>query len=294
MTPDEAKVILHLCPPGDETNPDVPGLSAALELAASNPELGTWWEQEKNFEGQFSRKLASLTPPVELLVTIMRGGATIFFASRLIAESTGETLAELPALADEPDSKKSAVEALASALPPEPEPAPRSALTWWWRIAVLSVAFLVMLLLALLFVLPVSSNSSGQLGAQLPDFTHYATQLAALAAPPPSGQTLADMQQYLIDSHAPNPSNPLGGAAAENGAVPISVTTEVWNAHLLTHYIVQSPAGVSHWFILNQTEFPLDEDAPGISESTVDGFRVQTWRSDGFIYVAVKPSAAAR
>ncbi len=106
MTPAEAQAILALCPPGDDTNPDVPGLLPARRLAASDPALAAWWEQEKNFDDQFSRKLASLTPPVELAATILRGGATIFFASRLIAESTGENPDALPVVADDPPRRR--------------------------------------------------------------------------------------------------------------------------------------------------------------------------------------------
>ncbi len=259
MTPDEAKAILNLCPPDDETNPEVPGVGEALGLAENDSKLGAWWAQEKNFDRQFSRKLAALAPPGELAATIMRGGATIFFASRLIAESTGEPLAELPAIADEPNPKKSAVAALAADLRLDDEPTRGSSPTWWWRAAVLSVALLVIFLLALLSVLPVSSKSGGLAEAQLPAFTHYAAQLAALAPPPPAGQTLADMQQYLAANHAPNPPDPLGLASSPNGATPRSVSAEVWTTHSITHYIVQTGAVITHLFILNQAEFPAHE-----------------------------------
>jgi hypothetical protein len=291
MTPDEAKAILHLCPPGDEGGADVPGAGEARDLAAANPQLAAWWELEKNFDGQFSRKLASIAPPAELAATIMRGGATIFFASRLIAESTGETLEELPAIADEPEPKKSAVDTLAAALTPEKELAPPPSINWWWRAAIFSVVLVVILLLVMLLVLPTSLNSGAAAGAQLSDFTHYAAQLATLPVPPPSGHTLAELQKYLDASHAPNPPDPLGPSSNLNGATPISATAEIWNTHPITHYIVQSGPEVTHLFILNQAEFPNDEVEAKIFEDTVDGYRVQTWSGDGFIYMTLSRPA---
>jgi len=287
MTPDQAKAIFNLCLPGEEASLDVPGLAEALALAAAIPDLATWWEEEKNFEEQYSRKLASILPPPGLAATIMRGGATIFFASRLIAESTGEPLTELPPTGEDGPAKPSAVDVLA----PVVEPKKPTALTWWWRAAVLSVALLVILLLALLIVMPASSSSTGPDDALLPDFTHYATQLATLPPPPQSGQSLADMQKYLADNRAPNPPDPLGLATNPSGAAAIYGGFETWNKHLVTHYIVQQGLGLMHLFVLNQTEFPHDDVSAQIYESTVDTYRVQTWCGGGFIYLAVKQSA---
>jgi hypothetical protein len=285
MTPDEAKTILNLCPPGEEAGSDVPGLAEALALTAANPELAGWWEEEKNFEEQYSRKLAAITPPAVLAATIMRGGATIFFASRLIAESTGETLAELPPTSEDGPSKTSPLDLLA----PEKVPTTPTGLTWWWRAAVLSVVLLVILLLALLIVLPSSSSSSGPGEAQLPGFTHYATQLATLPPPPQSGQTLADLQNYLAANHAPNPPDPLGLSTNPQGATAVYAGVETWNTHTVTHYVVQNGSSLTHLFILNQAEFPHDDISSEIYQSTVDTFHVQTWSGGGFICLAVKP-----
>jgi len=90
MTVKEAKFALYVCPPDDDTNPHVPGLAEAIEIAKRNPQMMAGWERDKHFDRGYSRKLNSITPPPELAATIMRGGATIFFASRLIAESMGE------------------------------------------------------------------------------------------------------------------------------------------------------------------------------------------------------------
>ena len=291
MTPDEAKALLNLCPPGEEANP-LPGLDEAVKLAAANPDLAAWWAQEKDLDGQFSRKLALIAPPAELAATIMRGGATIFFASRLIAETTGETLEELPAMADDTDSKKSVADVMAKALAAENAPAPRNSLTWWWRAAVLSVILLVVLLLVMLLVLPASSNSGGPPGGELPSFAHYAAQLATIPPSPPSGQTIEEMRRYLTDHNAPNPTDPLSLLPDSNGATPIAVAADIWKTHHVANYIVQTGAETSHLFILNQSEFSHDEVAPKISASVVDGFRLETWSNGGFIYLSLRPGSA--
>ncbi|HTB62057.1 MAG TPA: hypothetical protein VK737_00600 [Opitutales bacterium] len=147
MTFDEAKTILNLCPPEDETNPDVPGLSGALILANANRQLGAWWEHEKKIGAQFSRKLNSIVPPAELTTTILRGGATIFFASRLIAESTGETLPEPAPLTVESSREKTAAEKLVAAFEVENKtPSVGKSWIWTWRIALLLVVIVAFLL----------------------------------------------------------------------------------------------------------------------------------------------------
>ena len=155
MTFDDAKAILNLCPPDDTTNPDVPGLSGALVLATANKQLGAWWELQKEFDGQFARKLASLEPPPELATTIMRGGATIFFASRLIAESAGETPQELPLIhADSTNliSTNDKLQAALKALKPQSDNVGTP--SWLKHAATFSVAVVLLLIvLAMLFLL---------------------------------------------------------------------------------------------------------------------------------------------
>ncbi len=152
MTVTEAKAALSVCPPDDETNPDVPGLEEALEIVARNPALLAWWEREKNFDRGFSRKLSSLAPPPELAPSIMRGGATIFFASQLIAESMGEN----------PDDDSS----LPEVVPAEPilpkstfnrdmvKPAPKESKKtsgWLWLVAIFVVTLVILAIFFLLF-----------------------------------------------------------------------------------------------------------------------------------------------
>jgi hypothetical protein len=152
MTVTEAKTALSVCPPDDDTNPDVPGLFEAMEIAARNPPLKAWWEREKNFDRTFGRKLSSITPPPELAPSIMRGGATIFFASRLIAESMGEnpdddsTLPEvIPA---EPILPRSTFTRELGT--PAPKPAKKST-GWLWAVAIMVVMLVIIIVLLLLF-----------------------------------------------------------------------------------------------------------------------------------------------
>jgi hypothetical protein len=158
MTVEEAKTTLGICPPDDDTNPDVPGLDKALEMAARNPPLAAWWEQEKNFDLAFSRKLNSIGPPPELAATIMRGGATIFFASRLIAESTGENPDDDAALPEitpaEPILPRSAFNR--EVLRPETKQ-PRKPGIWVWRwsgLVIIVLLIIIGLLFAALCILP--------------------------------------------------------------------------------------------------------------------------------------------
>ena len=152
MTVKEAKFALFVCPPDDNTNPDVPGLAEAMEVAKRNPQMLAAWERDKHFDRGFSRKLCSITPPPELAATIMRGGATIFFASRLIAESIGEnpdddsTLPEItPA---EPILPRGVY--IRETVKPAAKDSAKST-TWLWRIAGLALAAVVVIILFLLF-----------------------------------------------------------------------------------------------------------------------------------------------
>jgi hypothetical protein len=150
MTVTEAKTALSVCPPDDETNPDVPGLYEALEIAGRNPPLKVWWEREKNFDRGFSRKLNSLTPPPELGPSIMRGGATIFFASRLIAESMGENpddgSAPLEVAPAEPILPRSAF--TREIVQPAPKAAKKTA-GWLW----MTVIIVITVIMAVMFLL---------------------------------------------------------------------------------------------------------------------------------------------
>jgi len=289
MTPAEAQTILSLCPPGDETNPDVPGLAAARELAASDSALAAWWEQEKFFDEQFNRKLLSLAPPTELESTILRGGATIFFASRLIAETTGEMPGALPELPDAPSSRP----ALATPFLDADEnkaPTPK-AVTWYWRAAVYSAGFVVAIALILLVVaLPGILKSKGGKGPELPDFSLYAARLADVPSLPPApGQTIEDLRKTLDEGHAPNPPGAVILGIIPGGAVPDSVAINSWNVHQISHYVVRAGPNSTHLFILNRAEFPQDDVPQEITNSDLDNYHMQTWSADGFIYIVLKP-----
>jgi hypothetical protein len=152
MTVKEAKFALSVCPPDDDTNPDVPGLSEAQIIAGRNPQMKAWWEREKSFDRGFSRKLNSVNPPEDLAATIMRGGATIFFASQLIEESMGAT--------PEGDSPLPEVAAAEPILPksvylrPVAQPAPkesRKAANWLWMVAIVAIGLVAIASLFLLF-----------------------------------------------------------------------------------------------------------------------------------------------
>ena len=152
MTTAEAQAILHLCPPGDDADAGVPGLAEARNLAATDATLAAWWEQEKFFDEQFHRKLSSLTPPAELSATILRGGATIFFARRLIAESAGETPDEPPEQAGDPAATIADPTAFTTADGAKPsKPAPSQTM-WFLRFVIFSAGIIFVLLLILLLV----------------------------------------------------------------------------------------------------------------------------------------------
>ncbi len=292
MTPAEAQTILSLCPPGDETNPDIPGLDAARELATGDAALTAWWEQEKYFDEQFSRKLGSLTPPAELEATILRGGATIFFASRLIAETTGEEPVTLP---EGPDAQAAPSAPAVSLSDPgdATSPSPRAA-TWYWRAAVYSAGFVVAIFLILLVVaIPGILKTKATHGPELPDFTLYAARLADVPSLPPApGQTIEDLRRTLDEGHAPNPPGAAVLAIVPGGATPDSVAINNWNVHQITHYVVPSGANPTHIFILNRAEFPHDEVTLEVSDGDLNNYHVQTWSADGFIYIVLKPRSA--
>ena len=72
MNRDEAKLILEVSRPGDETAAD-PQLAAALALAQADAELGAWLAQERRWDAAVRRELQTVPVPADLQASLLAG-----------------------------------------------------------------------------------------------------------------------------------------------------------------------------------------------------------------------------
>lgn len=302
MLPNEAKTYLSLCPPGDETNPDVPHLAKARELTLTNPELAAWWEQEKSFDLLFGQKLSSLKPPPELQPTIMRGGATIFFASRLIAESANEE--------DDEEKEETAFilpSAGAAALaetgrPPERDKLAEmeSSLTkrWIWRMGLVMVGVIGMLVIVFLFFFEyniaskdVASKIRHGPAGELAKLESIALDLNATAVPATeAGPSLIEMRNYLIENHSPNPPELPNLITQPAPGDVITVAAEFWDYIPITHFKVQAGLNLSHLAILKMADLQLKEEQLEAFLGTSGPFTEKIWGANGYVYIQLTPT----
>jgi hypothetical protein len=286
MTPEEAKFILSASR-ADQLDTDNPDVRQALALVTSIPELAAWWEAEQAFDRAFARKLASITAPPALQEAILRGGATIFAARRLITETKTDAINEELIEKNTPPIVENVVPFHQSseeikALAPASTSAPRA----WPRFLPWSVAasLLVGVLAISLFL------NAGKLTAHadedLPAFTQYAEGLNDAGIPPEKySQQMSDLQAYLASRQAPVTDSlpPEVGAAKIVGE-----SVENWKKDTVSMVRLQDPNGNISLFILNRTDFPDDtvSAAPVVSHDAKD--TVTTWSDDQRIYVMVR------
>jgi hypothetical protein len=291
MTLDEAKIILAAYRIG-ELDPADANTRAALELAASDPELAAWWENEQDFDRAFARKFASITPPRELAAIIMRGGATIFLARRLISESTGEKLEDAPASVQEAIVKSVPVEKL---VPFRPETliesesvASRLKPSWWRRVVPLSMAATAAALILGLFIMLSSPKLSAQSHAELSAFEKYAVGRSGANAPPfRKGASLNDLQDYLQANEAPLPHelpHRLGNVTI------VGVSADTWSSHHYAYFILESGKSKLHLFVLNREEFPNDSVDEDPDRDVVDPYVAELWTEDHEVFVLLRPT----
>jgi type II secretory pathway pseudopilin PulG len=287
MTPEAAKTILATYRAG-ALDPANAAAREALELAATNSELAAWWDNEQNFDRLFSRKLLSITPPAELSTTIMRGGATIFFARRLIAEST-EDLPEADSAPEENTAEESAeTESTAEARAHEAEKIHQR--IWRWRIIALAVVGVVGLALVGLFYLVSSQKLAARQQEELTQFAHHAADLVRLNLPSQAtGTAPADFHAFLDKNNAPDPAAlPLQTAPF----VPVGAGADDWSTHHFAYYILQNGPNQIQLFILNRAEFTEDDGDLTFDDS--DGsFLISTWVENPFVFVLLRPAPIA-
>lgn len=73
MQRDEAKQLLELCRPGNETDRQDPALAEAFALLDTDPELRAWFEAQQAADARISDSLNSLEAPADLKVGILAG-----------------------------------------------------------------------------------------------------------------------------------------------------------------------------------------------------------------------------
>jgi hypothetical protein len=75
MTNEAAKFLLNTYRPNGADAQD-PVFRAALDQAARDPELGTWFKEQRSFDAQVAAKLNEIQPPPNLYSAILAGIAT--------------------------------------------------------------------------------------------------------------------------------------------------------------------------------------------------------------------------
>ncbi len=303
MTPEEAKAYLSLCPPEDETNPDVPMLAPAREQAMANPELAAWWEKEKSFDLLFSQKLTSLKPPPELQATIMRGGATIFFASRLIAETATEETeeeAEKPNLLSSPAAASLTEVGRSPRRDPVEEQESAVAKRWIWRMGFVMVGVVALLVLTFLFFFEydiaskdLANKAHGRLTGELAKLERLAGEQETSAAPATEpGKTVAEMQKYLEDMHSPNPPELPGFVTRVAPGAVVTAAAESWNFYPVSHFTVQTGTTLGHLIILKADSLSQTEVPTEIIAKDLEHFREHIWSANGYIFIQLTSKEA--
>lgn len=75
MTPDQAKEILSAARPGAAGDACPPGTQAARDLAAADPALRDWAEDQSAFDRHFSKALRSVEVPADLKASLLAAAA---------------------------------------------------------------------------------------------------------------------------------------------------------------------------------------------------------------------------
>ncbi len=73
MDREEAKNILQLCRPGNESDLNDPLIAEAFELLEQDSELQVWFEDQQAFDTQICEQLEHIEPPADLKASILAG-----------------------------------------------------------------------------------------------------------------------------------------------------------------------------------------------------------------------------
>jgi hypothetical protein len=86
MDRDEAKNIIQLCRPGNESDLNDPLIAEAFEVLESDSELQIWFEDQQAFDAQMTASMEAIEPPADLKASILAG----MRVHRAQAQSTAE------------------------------------------------------------------------------------------------------------------------------------------------------------------------------------------------------------
>jgi hypothetical protein len=235
----------------------------------------------------------------------MRGGATIFFASRLIAESANEDAADdaeteeaMPSLLPSP----AAAQADSGDRPAErdklEEMETALAKRWIWRMGLVMVGVVGMLVIVFLFFFEyniASKNAASQtrqaLAGKLAELESLAITLDAVAAPATSpGQTEAEMRKFLEDFHLPNPPAWPALVAQPKSSDVVTVAAERWENVPVAHFTVQNGVNLSHLGIVHTADLHLKDGAVEIFSGTHGAYHEEIWGDKDFTYIQLTPA----
>jgi hypothetical protein len=97
MDRDEAKNILQLCRPGNESDRNDPLIAAALALLDTDAELRTWFDAQQAFDATIAAELETIDPPADLKAAILAGmRAHVLHAEPVVEFSTAQEFPEHP------------------------------------------------------------------------------------------------------------------------------------------------------------------------------------------------------
>lgn len=73
MDREEAKNILQLCRPGNESDLSDPLIAEAFEILEGDSELQIWFEDQQAFDTEFTAQMEAIEPPADLKASILAG-----------------------------------------------------------------------------------------------------------------------------------------------------------------------------------------------------------------------------
>jgi len=252
MNIDKAKIILHIYR-ADPAKDDDPEVKEALALAASDPELMSWFESEQSFDRALAGKLCSIEPPPDL---------------------KGKILAEMPIFSTESDTVPGIV----------------ADVIWWRRPLAMSLSVAACLVLLLgVGTLLLKQSGPGQQKVQQPQSTDTMArylQRVANHADHMDGfdfrhENIAKLRSYLSERETPFPVSLPAQLEKMPGMGCVSFTWEGRKVGLICF----KGDKVYHLFVTDRDHFPSQKEIAKPVIRQIGKYGTATWTNDLQLYI---------
>lgn len=257
MTTDQAKELLRAYRPTNDIE-ELPEIQEALELAATDPKLSQWLEQEQAFDLAWADKLdEAIVPPAGLKEQILQT-----HAERSATEETSQ------------DPGHTAV----------PFSSAQQKTAWWKSPVTLSMAASLIFIFGFLGLFFKSPEVYAE--AQLPRFYEAVSQHVAQFPPLETRSTdLNHLREYLKKKAVPTPGKlPAGVSPLET----IGCVTFQWENRSVAVICMGKPK-VHHLYVIKRGDFP-NESHPTEPKFLQKGEQaLAAWADPENIYVLIVP-----